>query len=418
MQIQVRTSINVRSNTLPSSPAEYRNEFPPPKDNKKVLEKTRSKSPIPFLLPLQDMAVSRFKASQRPPPGSRLSAWFHGFSVMDNNRRRTNTHNRNVSRTDTYCHHQTPRRRSFEHATGRRPAASTRGVLDPEHSPATNVWHIPPPPPVRDTRFSVYPIASSHVNQIHGHGQSSRQPVKLRQEKSDPRPVHPKQGRACFPSIKDPKIRQKAIGCLFFGIILTTVLTIYLALATSNTAWGTSFHGAFIFCILVLTLVFSHFLIRLCMLCFGPRKPHRTRKVRRRARRISPSDEETPLAQPTEPIPIVLAADEEPGRRDETPRNGFEEDDDSEKELPAPPPIYGNWRGSVRADPDLIHWQLHNHQPDLQREARELIFAGSGHRPPSYESNETTESVVASPSPARPLPLFAERRRAAGLVLP
>ena len=70
-----------------------------------------------------------------------------------------------------------------------------------------------------------------------------------------------------------------------------------------------------------------------------------------------------------------------------------------------------------RADPNLIHWQLHTSQPDVQREARELIFAGSGHRPPSYTINETTEEGAApSEMVARPLPLFAERRRAAGVT--
>lgn len=114
----------------------------------------------------------------------------------------------------------------------------------------------------------------------------------------------------------------------------------------------------------------------------------------------------------TEPIPIVLARDEEPDVLDREVEAG------SEKELPAPPPVYGNWRGSRRADPDLIHWQLHTNQPDVQREARALIFAGSGHRPPSYTSNEMVEGAVGVRTVERPLPLFAERRTAAGFVTP
>ena len=59
----------------------------------------------------------------------------------------------------------------------------------------------------------------------------------------------------------------------------------------------------------------------------------------------------------------------------------------------------------------------------MQQEARELIFAGTGHRPPSYTSNDRTEAAfgdrvegVLEPVPvAAPLPLFAERR-AAGTV--
>lgn len=59
----------------------------------------------------------------------------------------------------------------------------------------------------------------------------------------------------------------------------------------------------------------------------------------------------------------------------------------------------------------------------MQQETREMIFAGTGHRPPSYTSNEQAEGVfdgrvegVLEPEPvAAPLPLVAERR-AAGTV--
>ena len=64
----------------------------------------------------------------------------------------------------------------------------------------------------------------------------------------------------------------------------------------------------------------------------------------------------------------------------------------------------------------MIHWQLHSNQPDVQREVRELIFAGSGHRPPSYTTNEIREGTVRDVAVARPLPRFAERRRAAGVA--
>lgn len=54
--------------------------------------------------------------------------------------------------------------------------------------------------------------------------------------------------------------------------------------------------------------------------------------------------------------------------------------------------------------------------PDLQQEARILVLAGSGHRPPSYTSDEVVDvhghgqpEVIATP----PLPQLAERRRAA-----
>lgn len=113
----------------------------------------------------------------------------------------------------------------------------------------------------------------------------------------------------------------------------------------------------------------------------------------------------------------MLARDEELNDQNREAEEGIGYEEGSEKELPAPPPVYGNWRGSRRADPDLIHWQLHTNQPNIQREARELIFAGGGHRPPSYTSNEMVEEAVGGRTVARPLPLFAERRMAARVVL-
>ena len=76
-----------------------------------------------------------------------------------------------------------------------------------------------------------------------------------------------------------------------------------------------------------------------------------------------------------------------------------------------------------RADPNLIHWQPVGHNHDVQQEAREMIFAGTGHRPPSYTSNDRAEGVfdgrvegVLEPEPAaNSLPSVAERR-AAGTV--
>ena len=170
------------------------------------------------------------------------------------------------------------------------------------------------------------------------------------------------------------------------------------------------------------------------MLAFKPQKRYKPRTHRHNIHWPADEEEAMAFAQPSPPMPVVLAADEEAAIDHNTAMEDIlESDHSSEKDLPAPPPIYGNWRGSVvclvpfhfihtpkpnqlilvlqRADPNLIHWQLHTNQPDVQREARELIFAGSGHRPPSYTSDEMVESPV-----RRPLPLFAERRRAAGVV--
>ena len=81
------------------------------------------------------------------------------------------------------------------------------------------------------------------------------------------------------------------------------------------------------------------------MLAFKPQKRYRSKSARNRPN--SPSDEEAPFAQPTEVVPVVLAQDEEGGARNATHADVLEDEETSEKDLPAPPPIYGNWRGSV-----------------------------------------------------------------------
>ena len=74
-----------------------------------------------------------------------------------------------------------------------------------------------------------------------------------------------------------------------------------------------------------------------------------------------------------------------------------------DKDLPAPPPAYGWWRGSIRVDPGDIRYYNPDHDA-LHEQARSLVFAGSGHRPPSYTSDEMVRE------PDRPAPLFNAHR--------
>ncbi len=83
------------------------------------------------------------------------------------------------------------------------------------------------------------------------------------------------------------------------------------------------------------------------MLAFEPR----TRFARKFQSPLR-ADEEAGFAQPRQPIPVVLARDEEFGLRDRTRGAGNEEDeDDMDNALPPPPPAYGLWRNSVVCPP-------------------------------------------------------------------
>ena len=57
------------------------------------------------------------------------------------------------------------------------------------------------------------------------------------------------------------------------------------------------------------------------------------------------ADEEAGFAQPGQPIPVVLARDEQLGLHGDNGRDGEEEEE--VVALPPPPPAYGLWRSSV-----------------------------------------------------------------------
>ncbi|KAL8939561.1 MAG: hypothetical protein Q9216_003292 [Gyalolechia sp. 2 TL-2023] len=143
-------------------------------------------------------------------------------------------------------------------------------------------------------------------------------------------------------------------------------------------------------------MLFCHFLIRLCMLNFRLRD--RTKRCIRRA--PSAADDED-LAQPQTPIPVILARDEELGLHEADSDN----DNSSGRPVQPPPPAYGVWRSSVRANPDLIHWQRTN-RPSLRQCEGETpdLAQHPAMRPPSYYPHEPEAS--SSLYSASPLPIL------------
>ncbi len=220
MRIRVTTSINVRSNTVPSTPVQAVDAFPPSlQEGHNFVEKVRSKSPLPFLPTRSDMATSRFMASQRPPRGSRLSAWIHGFSVVHDERGRPPTHNRKTSQTNTYCYSRTPRRKSRDRVTGLRPVNSTRGVIDPVHSPSHSTF-----PVLARSQQGEHPSAYDGY-QTRPLTDIRHPPSQTRHRRTRTKQVRKKGQQPFLVNTSDPKIRWKIIGCLLFGTILAILLT-------------------------------------------------------------------------------------------------------------------------------------------------------------------------------------------------
>ena len=112
-------------------------------------------------------------------------------------------------------------------------------------------------------------------------------------------------------------------------------------LAFTGIARNTTFHVLSILLILVLTGVFCHQLVRMFMLIKAPRRHAQTAAQRRRhatrerSRKYRQQVEET---IPEKPIQIHMASD-----------HGDERDLEAATEVhvPPPPPVYGNFRGSI-----------------------------------------------------------------------
>ena len=109
-----------------------------------------------------------------------------------------------------------------------------------------------------------------------------------------------------------------------------------LALAISNSGSGETFHAILIMLILILTIIFCHYLIRLCMLALRPKGVGGSGELVDQSRAGA-------IARPCEPIRVILARDEELGLHE----GNQVVEEDKEIAVPPPPPAYGLWRCSV-----------------------------------------------------------------------
>ncbi|KAL9010369.1 MAG: hypothetical protein Q9173_004693 [Seirophora scorigena] len=299
---------------------------------------------------------------------------------------------RHVARGHTTRERPTPRSR-----------ASTRSLIDPVSSPFSSpgsphteeLWHY---------RGAFFRPVSTLVptprvtTAVHNASQDRNTTPHERSSLSR----KPRQKRGCFSAIQDRQIKHKLIGLLISGALLVILLTIYLSLAVSGSVAGSDFHVVMIVVTLVLTMILCHFIIRLCMLCFR----FRARVLRRERERSCTMDEgaEEGYAQPETPIPIILARDEELGLHEDA-----SADSDSVRPVQHPPPAYGLWRSSVRANPDLIHWQRNDGSLLRQCEGETPDLAQHpAMRPPTYHSREPLREPEAASSvySASPLPML------------
>ncbi|KAH6842249.1 hypothetical protein B0I37DRAFT_194577 [Chaetomium sp. MPI-CAGE-AT-0009] len=209
----------------------------------------------------------------------------------------------------------------------------------------------------------------------------------------------PKNFLFCFPWIKSRRVRSQILRCFVSGMFLALTLSIYLALSLTQNVNSNEFTILMIIILLFVTIFFCHSLIRLCMLVAKARKREQlVQRGQAAPEMVSPGG----YAIPREPIPVVLARDEEvAGIQSEATKTG--------------PPAYGVWRESVRADPNRLYW-MRNQHPAVEEVSDLSSSNGSGitgstgptvsslssqssgrtpaPRPPSYSSDDGVSYVV------------------------
>lgn len=138
---------------------------------------------------------------------------------------------------------------------------------------------------------------------------------------------------------------------------------------------------------------------------------------------------------PATPIRVHMPADEEcldtreaqstATVEDEPAPNGWDKDLES---VPNPPPAYGRWRGSVRANPDFLHWQVVASPVDSEAEmlpspTYEEAMLAQRTGPPSYVTRESparrmqTRTASAEAVAARALSVEPEMVEGRGIGL-
>ena len=236
---------------------------------------------------------------------------------------------------------------------------STRSIIDPRSS-STHNRHSAAPMPLEAS--SPRPSqAYSSVTLRPATNELANDPfasIAVTEDSPAPKRRNRRQRRR-FPYIRNKALRRKAITCVVSGSLLALILIICtdchsppvfairaytnivadLALAVQDIIASEIFHIVLILSILALATFFCHQLIRLCMLVYSPLSGQG-------GSQSSVRESGESFTHPVEPIPVVLARDEELGLVG----SGGAEVAETKEPKP-PPPVYGLWRGSVVRNP-------------------------------------------------------------------
>ncbi len=203
-------------------------------------------------------------------------------------------------------------------------------------------------------------------------------------------------------------IHNKRRLTISFAITLVIASIIYLSLAVSHTLGGTVFHVLSILLLLSLLGVFAHSLVRWVML----KRDYDVHAERRLKRTQPPSFRGWDISwpqplhnqPPPEPIPVYMHGDQETLSQLSEPHPN--EDAGPDPFIVQPPPIYGNFRDSVRINPSHISIQAVPLDPSLHTPSYAAAVSqpmnpnpahmagGLGYRLPSYGSEGGITQVL------------------------
>lgn len=170
-------------------------------------------------------ALSTFRSNSWPEPmdrtKSRLSAWFHGRSVVGKERSQPSKRaTKTWRRTGLYASPEIGT--DLPTASGLRSPSSTRSIIDPSSSPnvgsgATGCMPQEEPMRLDFTRYD--------EDEIVGIAGNPRTRTRLALSRPRRKPQNNKPSRECFPCVQNHKLRSKAVGCLVSGGLLLSTLT-------------------------------------------------------------------------------------------------------------------------------------------------------------------------------------------------
>lgn len=200
-----------------------------------------------------------------------------------------------------------------------------------------------------------------------------------------------------------------------------------LAIVLNQRVVGTFFHVIFIISMMIATVLFSHAVIRLVMAYTSQsQRNKRHLQLKNKNSTTRPRSESfghSPINGvqergipalssagsnfvPQTPIQIHFNGDSTgPSATEQTQVNGQNDHGSGAGQgfsgsMPDgvlfPPPAYGRWRGSFRADPNLVHWQRVDSERGAKNETLHEtgIASGGGEAPPVYPDDDVQDGII------------------------